>query len=374
MAGIEPYYNDPNCKEMIPLLTYDELRESMEASLFDVAMEEKTNDELYEESSNDPLFYGLPHTKQYPMPDKKHVLSAIRFFNYVTSEDEEELARNINKQIKHFKMSDVNVGDGNRFKKYFKPYVASANESAVEKQYMFGVQMKKARELWSAVSDAAQKSLKKHCKDSDTICNFAFFKFSRSWDAHGFDVRRDLEDGLLNMTIFKIDIEEYVAYYSGRDPKTSKWDNSNAVRNRAIKALKNLMDKVTRDIRADKTIHKIQRTFNLGYRKYGDKTFIYCVEWSFKSERKHLATKMKWKTRTDTLKDFGKAMKDELKKPVKDDDDKAPSPYAGKKNVDIFGNEIEDYDDEEDEYAEDSVITGTAPIVPYGGTLTKRWR
>ena len=83
---------------------------------------------------------------------------------------------------------------------------------------------------------------------------------------------------------------------------------------------------------------------------------------------------MKWKTRTDTLKDFGKAMKDELKKPVKDEDDKAPSPYAGKKNVDIFGNEIEDYDDEEDEYAEDSVITGTAPIVPYGGTLTKRWR
>ena len=26
--------------------------------------------------------YGLPERKAYPMPDKKHVLSAIRFFNY----------------------------------------------------------------------------------------------------------------------------------------------------------------------------------------------------------------------------------------------------------------------------------------------------
>lgn len=356
------------------MLTYDELRESMEEVLFDTAVEAKTaktNDELYEESSNDPLFYGLPHTKQYPMPDKKHVLSAIRFFNYVTSEDEEELARNINKQIKHFKMTDVNVGDGNRFKEYFKPYVASANESAVEKQFMFGVQMKKARELWSAVSDAAQKSLKKHCKDSDTICNFNFFKFARSWDAHGFDVRRDLEDGLLNMTVFRIDIEEYVAFFSSKDPKTSKTTNPKTVRNRAIKTLKNLMDKVTRDLRGDKSIRKIQRTFTLGYHKYGDKTFIYCVEWSFKKERNHLASRMKWETRIDSVKDFGKAMKDELKKPVKDDEpDIAPSPYQGR-NTDIFGREIEDDDDD---YAEDSVMLNTAPIVPYSSTLNKRWR
>ena len=76
------------------------------------------NDELYQ-NAEEPIFYGLPHTKQYPMPDAKHVKSAIKFFNYVSKEDEEELARNINKMIRKYKLI-VNVGDTNRFKKYYK--------------------------------------------------------------------------------------------------------------------------------------------------------------------------------------------------------------------------------------------------------------
>lgn len=64
--------------------------------------------------------YGLPDKKKYPMPDKKHVLSAIRFFNYVDKEDEKTLANNINKKIKEYNMKDeVHVGDKNRFKNYF---------------------------------------------------------------------------------------------------------------------------------------------------------------------------------------------------------------------------------------------------------------
>ena len=84
------------------------------------AMEASKIDKEYMESSGDPIFYGLPHTKQYPMPDEKHVRSAIRFFNYVSSEDEEELARNINKMIKKFNITDLNVGPTNRFKEYYK--------------------------------------------------------------------------------------------------------------------------------------------------------------------------------------------------------------------------------------------------------------
>lgn len=76
------------------------------------------NDKLYQ-NAKEPIFYGLPHTKQYPMPDAAHVKSAIRFFNYVSKEDEEELARNINKMIRKYKLT-VNVGDANRFKKYYK--------------------------------------------------------------------------------------------------------------------------------------------------------------------------------------------------------------------------------------------------------------
>lgn len=64
--------------------------------------------------------YGLPSKKKYPMPDKEHVLSAIKFFNYVSNEDEAELAKNINSHIKKYDMkSNVHVGDANRFKKYF---------------------------------------------------------------------------------------------------------------------------------------------------------------------------------------------------------------------------------------------------------------
>ena len=64
--------------------------------------------------------FGLPEKKKYPMPDKAHVLSAIKFFNYVSPEDEKTLARNINKKIKEYNMRDeVNVGEKNRFSKYY---------------------------------------------------------------------------------------------------------------------------------------------------------------------------------------------------------------------------------------------------------------
>ena len=64
--------------------------------------------------------FGLPKQRRYPMPDEKHVLLAIKFFNHVEPEYESELARNIIKKIKEFKMADkVKVGDKNRFKPYW---------------------------------------------------------------------------------------------------------------------------------------------------------------------------------------------------------------------------------------------------------------
>ena len=72
-------------------------------------------------SSDERTDFGLPDKKKYPMPDAEHVKYAIKFFNYVDKEDEEELAKNINKRIKDLGVTDINVGDSNRFKKYFKP-------------------------------------------------------------------------------------------------------------------------------------------------------------------------------------------------------------------------------------------------------------
>jgi hypothetical protein len=64
--------------------------------------------------------YGLPTLKKYPMPDADHVRSAIKFFNYVDSRHEKELAGEILARMKEYGISftDLNVGDENRFKKY----------------------------------------------------------------------------------------------------------------------------------------------------------------------------------------------------------------------------------------------------------------
>ena len=76
---------------------------------------------LYHDAIKDKMQkYGLPDQKKYPMPDRKHVISAIKFFNYVDSAHEKELAKNILKRIKEYGMSfdDFGVGEDNRFSKY----------------------------------------------------------------------------------------------------------------------------------------------------------------------------------------------------------------------------------------------------------------
>lgn len=66
--------------------------------------------------------FGLPKKRKYPLHDRAHVKLAIKFFNHVDKEDEEELARNINKAIgKFFDSGELpSVGRNNRFSKYYK--------------------------------------------------------------------------------------------------------------------------------------------------------------------------------------------------------------------------------------------------------------
>lgn len=91
-----------------------------------------TEDKL---SADERTDFGLPKKKKYPMPDEEHVRAAIRFFNHCDPEDEAELARNIKKYMKKYNMKDVKVGDGNRFKKYYKG--SSVNEDAVTDSMYF---------------------------------------------------------------------------------------------------------------------------------------------------------------------------------------------------------------------------------------------
>ena len=70
---------------------------------------------------NDPHKYGLPKLKKYPMPDARHVKSAIKFFNYVDPANEKELADAILARIREYNIGPLNIGPSNRFKKYYKP-------------------------------------------------------------------------------------------------------------------------------------------------------------------------------------------------------------------------------------------------------------
>lgn len=65
--------------------------------------------------------YGIPEQKKFPMPDKDHVKSAIRFFNYVDPKYEQELADAILERAEEYGLKfgeDITVGDDNKFKKY----------------------------------------------------------------------------------------------------------------------------------------------------------------------------------------------------------------------------------------------------------------
>lgn len=63
--------------------------------------------------------YAFPEKRKFPLPDRDHVLSAIKFFNYVSPNEERILANAILKRMKELGMSDVNVGPTNKFRKYY---------------------------------------------------------------------------------------------------------------------------------------------------------------------------------------------------------------------------------------------------------------
>ena len=77
----------------------------------------------HSDTEDDEDLYGVPELKKFPMPDKKHVKSAIRFFNYVDPKHEQELAEAILEKAEEFGLDlkkDISVGDENRFQKYLK--------------------------------------------------------------------------------------------------------------------------------------------------------------------------------------------------------------------------------------------------------------
>lgn len=81
-------------------------------------------------SKMDPSSFGIPSQKKYPMNDAKHVKLAIRFFNHVDKEHEQELARNIKKKIKEYNVTGIKHSDKNRFFNYYKVATEAAEDNS----------------------------------------------------------------------------------------------------------------------------------------------------------------------------------------------------------------------------------------------------
>lgn len=72
--------------------------------------------------------FGIPEERKYPMPDKRHTLSAIKLFGHVEPKYEEELAKNIIKNMKKYNIPESAVGKDNKLRKYIDKYY---NESTI---------------------------------------------------------------------------------------------------------------------------------------------------------------------------------------------------------------------------------------------------
>lgn len=66
--------------------------------------------------------FGIPEERKYPMPDKRHTLSAIKLFGHVEPKYEEELAKNIIKNMKKYNIPESAVGKDNKLRKYIDKY------------------------------------------------------------------------------------------------------------------------------------------------------------------------------------------------------------------------------------------------------------
>ncbi len=73
--------------------------------------------------------FGIPSKRKFPLDTEAHTRSAVKFFNYVDPEDEEQLADKLKSALNRYGIDDINVSEKNRFSKYYHPK-KSVNESA----------------------------------------------------------------------------------------------------------------------------------------------------------------------------------------------------------------------------------------------------
>ena len=110
--------------------------------------------------------FGIPELKKYPMPDKKHVLLAIRMFNHVDTKHEKQLAKAIIKKMKEYHIQPDMVGDKNRLKKYLpKHFKESVNTIKGDEPKMAFKATNLVDSMWNALFEADESNKDSKKKD-----------------------------------------------------------------------------------------------------------------------------------------------------------------------------------------------------------------
>ena len=73
-------------------------------------------------SDSEDKEFGIPEQKKFPLDSRKHVISAIKFFNYADPRYRKELASKIIRKIKEYGLENsLTPNDNNKFYKYYCP-------------------------------------------------------------------------------------------------------------------------------------------------------------------------------------------------------------------------------------------------------------
>ena len=88
--------------------------------------------------------FGIPQERKYPMPDEKHVRSAIKLFNHVEDKYEEQLAKKIIANMKKYDIDPSIVGPNNRLRNYL-PKNMTDKKSVVKEQKESAPKMKQKK-------------------------------------------------------------------------------------------------------------------------------------------------------------------------------------------------------------------------------------
>ena len=128
----ESYYIEKDVSFYINSKVVEEVDEAAiikEQSELDICLESKRS-ELKDSD------FGVSSKRKFPLDSEAHTRSAVKFFNYVDPEDEEELAKKLISAINKYDIDDINISEKNRFSKYYNPK-KSITESAKIKKCKF---------------------------------------------------------------------------------------------------------------------------------------------------------------------------------------------------------------------------------------------